>query len=228
MKNQGTLALSLTLLILGLVVVILMQNGSNPSGDSEGAVAAVDRELVTLLRELNESQQESRAVMQELVVSLASISKQASRAPSSREVVGGLPAPSLDELVASLDALRVSIESNSQQTRDMLQTTIGDAGESLVETKERNTLTNWPALEGLEHEWRANPDQATREQYLQTARDLLEAYGPPTAIYRPKSGLLFHYRRHAEGAPGVEWYFRMQDGIVIEFYVEDSVGEQVE
>ena len=50
------------------------------------------------------------------------------------------------------------------------------------------------------------------------------SYGPPTDIYRPSGGLLFHYKR---GEDQPSRYFRLQDGIVVEFWVEDPSEEDV-
>ena len=54
---------------------------------------------------------------------------------------------------------------------------------------------------------------------------LVERYGAPHSIYRPAGSLLFVYRRHEEGGAGPAWYFRIQDGIVVEFWVEDEEVE---
>lgn len=103
--------------------------------------------------------------------------------------------------------------------------TLGLGGEPLLETKKRNAVTRWDDLAVLERAWRTDSDQANHSQYFQTAQDRLEAYGPPTEIFRPTGGLLFCYRRHAEGSAGPAWYFRLQDGIVVEFALEDEKAE---
>ncbi len=100
-------------------------------------------------------------------------------------------------------------------------------GEHLTEVRDRRVDPDWVALGVLEESWRRSQEVTDRSQYFQTPRELLEAYGPPTAIYRPsKGGMLFHYRHHAEGEAGPSWYFRLQDGIVVEFFVEDDESDE--
>jgi hypothetical protein len=78
-------------------------------------------------------------------------------------------------------------------------------------------------LASLERDWRFDRTRASRSQYFQTARDLLRTYGPPSAIYRPqRGGLQFVYRAHAEGDAGTAWYFQVQEGYVVEFFIEDE------
>ena len=110
----------------------------------------------------------------------------------------GAPA-SLGELAESLEALRKSIESESRRTQDVIRNAPAFGAESLRDIRGRTVDTNWADLETLEQNWRSDPTTTARSQHFQSARDLLENYGPPNAIYRPKGGLHYVYRRHAEG-----------------------------
>ena len=226
--KQSTSLLVAILVIAGLVVALALL--WRPSAGDPGTVGT-SHALASELRALRQTQEQTNAILGQLEALLAD---RLAQPPSSgeRQAEGNTPlvAPesieSLEDLVRSLDQLRATFERESGETQDLIQSAPAFGGESLVQVRDRRQDTDWNALTSLEERWREDPNAADRTQYFQTAQDLLEAYGPPTAIYRPKGGLLFYYRRLPEDVPGPSWYFRMQDGIVIEFYVEDETGEE--
>lgn len=154
-------------------------------------------------------------------VDLASAEVRAQRTPAQEA-----EAPELDALVASLDALRELLARENDETQALIRSAPAFGGESLLDLRERRVDNDWVALGGLDELWQLDERRADRSQYFQTARDLLERYGPPTAIYRPSDSLLFVYRQAPEEVSGKSWYFRLKDGIVIEFWVELEGGEE--
>jgi len=137
--------------------------------------------------------------------------------PAVRSEVGAEPdRASLEDLVESLDALRVSLETESRRTQELLRSAPVLGGATLLETRRRHTDVDWPALEQLEQSWRADPQATERAQRFSTARDLLEAYGPPTEIQAHDGVLKFRYKR--EG--GTEWSFQLADGFVVATWVD--------
>ena len=85
---------------------------------------------------------------------------------------------SLHELTVSLEQLRESIEAESRRTQEVIRNAPVFGGESLNELRDRTADTNWTDLEALEENWRSDPTATARSQHFQSARDLLEAYGP--------------------------------------------------
>ena len=206
-------------LLVALAWIATRHPGTARETESEGMLVA--RELGEVAR----TQERILVALERLAAhwedELVPPSGSAVRAELGADVVEG---PSLDELVESLAALRASLETESRRTQDLLRSAPALGGESLLETRQRRSAVDWPALERLEQSWRADARAADRSQYFQSARDLLETYGPPTAIYRQeKGGMLFHYSRSPKGVSGS--YFRLHDGIVIEFFVQDPKGE---
>jgi hypothetical protein len=220
---MGSRHLLIVLVVAAVAALLFLARPRSEPGVSE---AEPDVSLARELEQLSRSQNRTAEALERLERLLSrGLDARPSSTDARREVAAGPEPQSLEGLIASLDALRASIETESRRTQELIRSAPAFGGESLSELRQRRTVTDWTTLEGLEQSWRADPDLASRSQYLQTARDLLESYGPPTAIYRPKGGMLFHYRRHAEGAAGPSWYFRLQDGLVVEFFVEDDVVE---
>lgn len=207
-----------------VAVALLGGAGAGSARDPESAAREPDA-LIAELRALRVAQERTLAALERLAA--APPARAAPSGSSERSPAGGAePAPSLDALVASLDALRAGIEAESRRTQQAIRDAPALGGERLSETRRRHRATDWSALATLAADYAADPAAAARAQNFQTAADLLETYGPPTAIYRPKrGGLLYHYRRQAEGEPGPNWYFQLQDGYVVEFFLEDSTGE---
>jgi len=204
-----------------LLAAFLGGEGSTRAGRTP-ANAAWGAELDRLAR----SQERTAAALERLEEILTERLDVPTLEASARRAVGSAPAAeTFDQLIASLDALRATLEAESRRTQELIRRAPAFGGESLREVHDRSPGPDWGALGELERGWRADEREANRSQYLQTARDLLEAYGPPTAIYRPKDGLLFVYRRHAEGQSGPAWYFRLQDGMVVEFHLEDEQAD---
>lgn len=222
MKTSTPLLIAIAL-ILTLGAVLL---GQLIGGTSERLAETTDGQseiLVEEIRNLRRTQERTAASLEGLAQALDRLSWPNAPASSTRESEGPLPATSFDALIASLDLLRESLEKESAQTRELIRGMPGSKSESLAETRKRKTAPDWLALTELERSWRTDADQANRSQYFQTAQDLLEAYGTPTEIFRPKGGVLFYYRRHPEGSAGPAWYFRLQDSMVVEFWIEDEV-----
>ena len=139
---------------------------------------------------------------------------------SGRIPVGELPTDrSFEALSRSLDQLRETLDRELAETQAVIRAAPAFGGESLVSVRDRRKATNWPALDRLLDQWRLDEDAANRSQYFQTPRDLMEVYGAPTDIYRPPNGMLFHYRKPGDSVDHA-WYFRIQDGFVVEFFVE--------
>jgi len=188
-------------------------------------------ELSRELQALGRAQVQTAQALEDLGAALVALQPGPLLPPPTRELVveasesGLLAGEPLETLARTLESVRVTFERELGETRSLIRAAPAFGGESLTNVRDRRRETDWVALESLERNWRVDTTQADRSQYFQTPRDLLEAYGPPTAIYRPKGGLLFHYRQQPEGVPGPSHYFRLQDGIVIEFFIEDETGE---
>jgi hypothetical protein len=217
---RRTRALAAVAALIALVLLgALWSSGRGqppPARDDDGALRA---ELARLAL----AEERTLAVLERLEQALAGLT---APVPEERRAVSAAPPPSLDELVASLDALRATIEAETRRTQELIRDAPAFGGESLQSVRERNAATDWTALDRLESDWRTDGKAVDRSQQLQSPRDLLRAYGPPSAIYRPQGGMLFVYRRHAEGQSGPAHYFRLQEGMVIEYWVEDEKVEQ--
>ena len=209
--------------LLTLVVTLVLLTRPTAGGDDDGRQA-----LLAGLGELRRSQQETVAVLRGIQQVLAEGRLPAAATPTeggaSTAEAPVLDGAALEALTASVDALRLSLERQRDGAYALETLAAGPAGESLARVRDRQPVTNWGRLDVLAEYWQLDEREADRSQYFQTPRDLLETYGPPTAIYRPKDGLLFSYRRQPEGEPGPVWYFRLKDGIVIEFFVEHEAG----
>ncbi len=211
----------------GLAIVLLallaMLVGFRPRSERRPATGPDEAELASELRALRGSQERMAQVLARLEALLAErlAAPVPPREPAGTNAEGGLPASaSLATLAHEVGDLRAALERESSATRDLIRAPAPEPRESLLELRRRRPDNDWAALEELGERHRLDEDAADRSQYFQTPRDLLEAYGPPTAIHRPKGGgLLFHYRREPEGMPGTSWYFRVQDGFVVEFFV---------
>jgi hypothetical protein len=206
-----------------LVVVVCATWIGRGAGRAAADLVARDERLAAELRELTRSQERTAAALERLERLLAARLEAPAGERRALDPNAGPGPKDLAALVASLDALRAGIEEESRRTREAIQGAPALGGESLLDVKRRKATPDWLALDELGERWRADERLASRTQYLQTARDLLGAYGPPSAIYRPSGGgVLFVYRRHAEGEAGPAWFFRVQDGMVIEFFLEDE------
>lgn len=202
-----------------LAVLIVLQPRNAPAVFTDSGDGAA---LVRQFEELRASQDRTSEALLRLEQALRSRPAATGSEPVLREPLGELPtAESFEALAASLDALRETFERESGETQQLIREAPVFGGESLLELRKSRPRTNWAALEELAGLWREDERAADRSQYLQSTRDLLRAYGPPTRIYTPADSLLFHYRREPEGVPSPSWYFKLRDGIVIEFYMND-------
>lgn len=221
MNVQVAIGTLLALLAAFTIFMVVWFGGAGAS-PTAGELGTNDA-LVAELRHLAQSQERTALALERLEAVLADRLDTPPPPGSARSAVSSGPAPeSFDELIVSLDALRTTFEAESRRTQELIRTAPAFGGESLQEVLQRSSGPNWISLEELEKSWRADKSQANQSQYFQTSRDLLVAYGPPTAIHRPTGGLLYAYRRHAEGGAGPAWFFRMQDGIVVEFFLLDE------
>ena len=214
----------------GLGAVLALFAFQSRSRTPVTASGPADEALAGHLAELARAQERTAAALERLEDLLEAPvragEEPAVRRPSIKE---GGELPRFDELIASLDALRASFEAESQRTQELIRSAPALGGESLSQLKQRSTVTNWSALDLLEDSWREDSEKASRSQYLQSAQDLVASYGVPSSIYRPKrGGLLFVYRRHEEGQAGPAWYYHVQDGMVVEFFLEDEEAEEAE
>lgn len=205
----------LAALALGFCAALALQP------DEAAPRAAGGADLAAELRALARAQERTASVLERLESSLE-LARPGPPGPT--RIPAGAPAPpdSLPELIADLDELRRTIAEESRLTREALRSAPLLGGEGLTEVRDRRRDPDWQALDRLLEAWRRDPRAADRSQYFQTARDLLETYGPPTRIFHSQEALLFHYRRHPEGETGPEWYFRLQDGMVIELQVQNA------
>lgn len=221
-KRSLGLAAALVAVLASLLALVAFR----PAGGAPPAHDPVFDRLLAELRELGRAEQRTGAALARLEELLASRLAAPTIEPSARSPLE-LPTPaSFEALARSLDAVRAAFERESAQTRELIRAAPGFPAESLREVRTRRGETDWSALEELEERWRTDPEAADRSQHFQTQRDLLEAFGPPTAIYRPESGMLFHYRRLPEDVPGPSSYFRLQDGFVVEFFIEGEPEEE--
>jgi len=210
----------LLLLLAQNIYWFLIAGGSPPAIGTQ----AHERAVLSELRELSAAQAQTVALLEDLQSAWLS---QAERAPQ-RAALGGDPVPFVpqdwDVLQGSLGALTKALEQQLAQGEAWLQRmqTPEGASESLFALKRRRHDNDWNALEQLRELWSTDEPAASRSQYFLTPRELLEAYGPPTAIYSPKSGTLYHYRRLPEDTPGPSWYFKALEGSVIEFWIEEK------
>jgi hypothetical protein len=133
----------------------------------------------------------------------------------------------LAEMVDSLDALRRALELNTLVAEAVAQRAGRPSDGGLFDASAIRHDVDWGALELLESSWRQDARATDRAQYFRSPADVLASYGPPSAIYRPaRGGLLFSYRRAPDEVLGPTWYFRVQDGMVVEFFVEDEIPAQ--
>lgn len=217
--RSGRAALALGLLVAGLsvAVALAMVLRSDPGHRDRTAEDAGDPALLAELRAQRELQQRTLEAIERLGERLAS----APAADGTRRAADELPAPQVEELLRGLDALRESFEAQTTRTLDTIAAAPIFQEEPLSRVRERRRDVDWPALEALRAEYEADPRAADTSQYFLSARELLEVYGPPSDIFRPsKGGLLFHYRRAPRDVEAPAWYFRVQDGFVVEFFVE--------
>ena len=214
------LVLVAALLVTGSILFILARpERGDPRALTDGETYA---RLDARLAEWALTQERTVAVLERLEAKLAGLPAEPTPvhiAPST-----GIPLE-LDDLVLSLDALRVAVEAESERLHGALRDLDSERGPSLTDARERRPEANWDGLEELEKEWRLGGEASTRSELLSSVSELVERYGAPHSIYRPAGSLLFVYRRHEEGGAGPAWYFRIQDGIVVEFWVEDEEVE---
>ncbi len=214
-------------LTLAILLVVLLQTGPSEPSDSAAAIAQLESEL----RALRLVQSETAEVLEQLASYLASTRLPVAPSPLRSPDLASAPSPVmpsedvLRELSVNLAALTRVLRQAGESTDPSGALSLA-VGESLSSVRDRRAVTDWVRLDELGESWRQDERGADRSQYFQTARDLLETYGPPTAIYRPDGGLLFYYRQGPEDLPGPAWYFRLQDGIVIEFFMEHEEEEQ--
>ena len=225
MNARIALGVALVLVLLAATYLVA-RRGEGGEVPPPAASAAGDQALLAVLGELSRAQERTADALERLERRLAD--RPAAPGADQREPLpgAGLEPGSFEELLAALEAMRGAIELESRRTRELLRDAGVPGAGSLRDAGGRSTTPDWAALADLERAWRGDPEEADRSQYFQTVRDLLETYGRPTAIYRPQNGMLFHYRRHPEGAAGPSWYFRLQDGMAVEFWVEDDGEEE--
>jgi hypothetical protein len=209
-----------SVLALAVALAVLLQR----TRPAEPASSEGNELVVSELRELRRSHERTAELLERIEARLAQRLEAPPAERTARAPQGELSErESFDELAKSLDALRDTFERESSETQAVIRRSPAFGGESLVEARRRRSDVDWVALQDLEARWRSEPGLANRSQYFQTLHDLLETYGPPTAIYRPgKGGMLLHYRRAPEGTLGPSWYFKLEDGIVVEFFLEDE------
>ncbi len=217
------------LLVLALAVpawVALLRQGPLPAS---AAVEGPSLVLVQELRSLREVGERTLGVLARIEGQLADPMVGLERHAAPLSGAAGGDSTMLDGSMAalreSMDALRLAYEAESDETQEILRSAPALGGESVRAARERRSEVDWEALKVLETAWRSDPDAADRSQYFQTARDLVEAYGPPTAIHRPKGDLAFYYHRGPSQSPGPAWYFRIKEGLVVEFFIDDQTGE---
>ena len=200
MTPRSTL-LALGALVLGaLLTFALTSSGSRgDKGDSEANLAQT---LGPELNELAAAQKRTAAALLRLEELLSERLDTTVPASPARGVVGASAPPSYDELIASLDALRTTLETESRRTQELIRGAPAFGGESLLQVRGRKNEANWAALEVLLEEWRLDRKAATRSQYFKSVRDLLEAYGPPTTIHPQQGTLMFEYKREESDGRG--------------------------
>ncbi|MEM9380364.1 MAG: hypothetical protein AAGB93_10490 [Planctomycetota bacterium] len=233
-----SVALGVLLWTLPLLLVLARNTARGPTPRDTASGFAPAPVVLAELRALRVAQERAVASLAALEAAaadavLAPVGASAGSAARGRQAAGadggadgdGAEVPGLAVLAARLDELRASLEFESRRTQEAIRSAPAFGGETLGDVRRRVTDVAWAALDGLEEDWRTDERSADRSQRFQTARDLLETYGPPSSIYRPKGGLLYVYRRHDDGQAGPAHYFRLQDGYVVEFFVEDEVSE---
>ena len=181
-------------------------------------------DLRPVLEQMAQGQSELRAAIEALTARLEPRESVQLAAPRLAERISERTgfAPDLAALIESMDALRASLNELASPIQAGKQASLPSIGGRLRDARQRHPEIQWGTLDSLDEAWRNDSHAADRSQHFQTAKDLLVEYGPPSAIYRPKDGLLFVYRHHPEGAAGRAWYFRLQDGFVVEFWIEDE------
>ena len=220
--SRGLATVALVLLLLNLS--LLLQPRGLPVTATNGAS---QQALLMELRLLRESQAGNTLALERL----ESIWLESSAPAAERSALlqGHAPdsLPNFEALLGKLASLTQAVEQQGLQSQALLQQAIEQTTtkESLFQLNHRRESVNWAALDELLLSWESNEEAASRSQYFQTPRELLELYGPPTAIYNPTRGTLYHYRKFPAGTPGPNWYFRVKEGSVIEFWVEMKNGE---
>lgn len=218
MRLPDTLPVLASLVALTATAVTAWFLGAARSGE---LAAPSDPRLARELGRLVEAQERTLAVLERLAEGLeagplpAPVRAMPARARVEAERAGD---SSSERWLSALEDVRATFATESHRTQELLRGAPALGGESLTEVRERRRDTDWNALEVFEAAWRRDSKAASRTCHFLTMRELLEAYGPPTDLYRPQGGLIFHYARDA----GPEWYFRLQDGTCIEAWVEDK------
>lgn len=213
-RNALALVAALALSALALAALFVRRNEAVPPREDAPS-------LVRALGELNETQVRMLAVLERLEADLGvRLESTGSPAPAVGPESDALTtlAEGIDALTLELETLRTQPSSRAAQAPN--------AQVSLLEMRDRRPEPDWERLGELEQSWRADERGTDRAQYFQSIHDVLELYGPPSAIYRPKSGgILLCYRKHPEGTAGPVWFFRYQEGMIVEFFFEDQPGD---
>jgi len=208
-----------TLTILGaiacllLAALVLMRLLDDPVGPASGQGATRDE---ALLRELAAAQVRTAELLERVEAHLADDLERPA-APQRGSSSEAAPPPSLEALVGSLDALRASIEAESQRTQELIRRSPAMGGESLSSVRNRRAEPNWALLRTLANDWDRDLQLARRSQYFLSTREVLETYGPPTEVY---SGGQIVYGGQPQDEDETTWNFRIVDGYVVDFHVE--------
>lgn len=219
-SGRSATGVALALAALGLAALTAALAFAFSRERSAPVHASSDAEVLAELRAQRELQQRTLDALERLGEELAA-SRGAPAADARRAVGEPLSALQVGELLRSLDALRLSFEAQTTRTLERIAEAPIFRDEPLSRVRERRRDVDWSALDALRAQYGADPRAADASQYFLSARELLEIYGPPSDIFRPsKGGLLFHYRRAPRDVEAPAWYFRVQDGFVVEFFVE--------
>ncbi len=214
MSSRAVL-IPLVALIIGALGVLAFED------PAPAPLGRADTDLSAALLALTRSQERTAEALERLGERLGE--RLAMPSPSARAAAGSTRAvSSMPELIASLDALRRTFAEESRRTRETLRAAPAIGGERLTDVRDRRAEPDWNNLADVRAAWRTDEAATKRTQYFQTARDVLASYGPPMAVYNHENSMLLHYQREEQGP---SWYFRLSDGIVVDFWLDDVEDE---